>query len=65
MSVPYQREEEEDPMMPEERMTKSQPCSSQGKSEVILISTLLCTKRVLSGEEQRICPTHTSKSPSS
>lgn len=65
MTVCYQQEREEGPMMPNERMTKSQPCSSQGKSEVILISTLLYTKRVLSGEEQSICPTHTSKRPSS
>lgn len=65
MTVSYQQEGEEGPMMPNERMTKSQPCSSQGKSEVILISTVLYTKRALSGEERRICPTHTSKRPSS
>lgn len=65
MAVSYQQEREVGPMVPNKRMTKSQPCSSQGKSEVILISTLLYTKRVLSGEVQHICPTHTSKRPSS
>lgn len=52
MSAPSQQEGEEGPMMPKEKTTKSQPCSSQVKTGVILISTLLCTERVLSREEQ-------------
>ena len=45
MTVSYQQQREGGPMLPNERMRKSQPCSSQGKSEVVLISTLLCTRR--------------------
>lgn len=52
LSAPSQQEGEGGPMMPNEKATKSQPCSSRGKAGVVLISTLLCTERVLSGEEQ-------------
>lgn len=52
MSALSQQEGERGPKMPKEKMTKRQPCSSRGKTGVILISTLLCTERVLSGEEQ-------------